>query len=148
MLTGEGIGDLDHLVEGLGLVVGKIGHHRHHRAVVVEQLWIVHRGLLRAVIEHVLIARDGQHLRITFIGTRRDLPHRVDQRHRGLHPRLLLQQPTEAVGLDQGFVFQTALAGGFDHHGELVAGQRVIGGDVGVVTVVTRVRPQLGGARV
>ncbi|MNM41562.1 hypothetical protein D3C81_523800 [compost metagenome] len=137
MFTGELIGHFHHVIEGFGLVVGEISDHRHHRTITVEQFRVVHRGLLRAVVQHVLVARDGQHFRVAFIGTRRDLAHRVDQRHGSLHARLLLQQPAETIGFHQGFVLQATFAGGFDHDRKLVAGQRIVGSDVGVVAVVT-----------
>ncbi|MNF75202.1 hypothetical protein D3C84_572600 [compost metagenome] len=54
----------------------------------------------------------------------------------------MLQQPAEPVGLHQGFVLQAAFAGGLDHDRELVAGERVVARDVGVVAVVARVRAQ------
>ncbi|MCY1359510.1 hypothetical protein D9M69_460840 [compost metagenome] len=123
VFTGKGIGDLYHVVEGLGLVVGKIGHHRHHRTIVIEQLGVIHRGLLRAVIEHILITCDGQHLRVALVRARRDLPHRVNQRHGGLHAGLLLQQPAHTIGFHQGFVLQAPFLSGLNHHRELVARQ-------------------------
>ncbi|MCY1545630.1 hypothetical protein D9M68_815810 [compost metagenome] len=90
MLAHEALGHLHHVIEGLGLVVLEVGHHRHHRAIGVEQLRIVHRGLLGAVVQHVLVAGDGQPLGVALVRPGGDLAHRVDQRHRGLHPRLLL----------------------------------------------------------
>ncbi|MCY1208694.1 hypothetical protein D9M72_203280 [compost metagenome] len=132
------------MIEGLGLVVGQVGHHRHHRAVGVEQLRIVHRGLLRAVIQHVLVTRDGQPLGVALVRSRSDLAHRVDQRDGGLHPRLLLQQPAQPIRLDQALVLEATFGRCLQHDREQVAGQRVVGGDVGVVEVVARVGPQLG----
>ncbi|MNK93398.1 hypothetical protein D3C87_1135570 [compost metagenome] len=123
MFPGELIGNFHHVIKGFSFVIREIGDHRHHRAIVVEQLRVVYRSLLCAVVQHVLVACDGQHFRVAFIGTRRDLPYRIDQRHGGLHPRLLLQQPTQAVRFHQSFVLQAAFAGGFDHHRELVARQ-------------------------
>ncbi|MCY1184665.1 hypothetical protein D9M73_253770 [compost metagenome] len=136
MLASEGIGHLHHMVEGLGLVVGQVGHHRHHRAVVVEQLRVVHRGLLRSVVEDILVTGDGQHFRVALVRACRDLPYRIDQRHRGLHTRLLLQQPAKPIGFHQRLVLQATFIGGLEHDRELVAGQRVVVGDVGVVAVV------------
>ncbi|MCY1428148.1 hypothetical protein D9M71_440210 [compost metagenome] len=136
MFTGEGISHFDHIVEGLGLVVGEIRHHRHHRAIVVEQLGVVHRGLLRSVVEDILVTGDGQHFRVALVRACRDLPYRIDQRHRGLHTRLLLQQPAKPIGFHQRLVLQATFIGGLEHDRELVAGQRIVGGDVGVVAVV------------
>ncbi|MNQ75292.1 hypothetical protein D3C85_900790 [compost metagenome] len=36
MRGGEGLCGLHHLIKGLRLMIGEIGHHRHHRAVIVE----------------------------------------------------------------------------------------------------------------
>ena len=143
---GELVGRLHHAVERLGLVVGQVGDHRHHRAVDVEQVRIVDRRLLRGVVEHVLVAVDRQPLRIALERAGGDLPHRVGQRHRGLHAGHLPQCPGQAIGLDQRLVLEAALLVGLHDHRELVARQRVVGGDVGVVAVVARVGAQLGRA--
>jgi hypothetical protein len=90
---GELVGDVHHAVQRLGAVVRQVGDHRHHRAVGVEQVGVVHAGLLRAVVQHVLVARDGQPLGAALVAARRDLAHRVGQRHRRLHARHLLQRP-------------------------------------------------------
>ncbi|MCY1447790.1 hypothetical protein D9M71_644260 [compost metagenome] len=126
----------------------EVGDHRHQRAVGVEQLRGVDRGLLGGVVEHVLVALQAVQARVAFVGTRSDLAHRVCQRHGGLHTRQLLQLPGQAVGEDQCLVLQAAFGGRLDHDREGIAGQRVVLGDVGVVEVVARVRTQLGGATV
>ena len=137
----------DDAVERLGAVVGEIGDHRHHRAVGVEQVGVVDAGLLRAVVENVLVARDRQPLRRALVAAGGDLAHRVGQARGRLHARQLLQRPGQAIGLDQGLVLEAAFLLGLDDHREGVARQRVVAGDVGVVAVVARVGAQLGRAR-
>ena len=70
-------GGIDDAVERLGLVVGEVGDHRHHRAVGVEQVGVVDRGLLRGVVQHVLVAVDRQPLRVALERAGGDLAHRV-----------------------------------------------------------------------
>ena len=143
VFLGKLVGNRHHGVEGFGLVILEEGNHRHQRAVVVEQLRRVDRGLLRGVVQHVLVALDAVELGVAFVGAGGDLPYRVDQRGGRLHARILLQFPGQAVGEDQGLVVQAAFRRGLDHHREQVAGQRVVAGDVGVVAVVARVGAQL-----
>ncbi|MNV53650.1 hypothetical protein D3C71_1458050 [compost metagenome] len=97
------------------------GDHRHQRTIGVEQLRRVDRGLLRGVVEHVLIALDAVEFWVAFVGAGGDLPHGVDQRRRGLHARILLQFPGQAVGEHQGFIVEAAFRRGLDHHREQVA---------------------------
>ena len=85
VVLGELVGNRHHGVQGLGLVVLEEGNHRHQRAVVVEQFRRVDRGLLRGVVQHVLVALDAVELGVAFVGAGGDLAHRVDQRRRRLH---------------------------------------------------------------
>ena len=148
VLIRERLGRLHDPVERLGLVVGQVGDHRHHRAIGVEQIRVVDRGLLRRVVQHVLVAVDRQPLRVALERAGGDLARRIGQRHRRLHAGHLPQRPGQPVGLDQRRVLEAALRLGLDDDGELVRRQRVVGGDVGVVEVVARVGPQLGRAGV
>ncbi|MNZ45171.1 hypothetical protein D3C78_628150 [compost metagenome] len=148
VLGGEALGDGGDFRQRLGLVILEEGDHRHQRAVGVEQLRGVHRGLLGGVVEHVLVALQAEELRVALVGAGGDLPYRVGQRHGGLHARMLLQGPGQAIGEDQGLVVQAAFRRGLHHHRELVAGQRVMAGDVGVVDVVARVGAQFRSAGV
>ncbi|MNZ54644.1 hypothetical protein D3C78_725510 [compost metagenome] len=77
---GEAVGDRHHRVQGLGLVVLEVGNHRHHRAIVIEQFRGIDRGLLRGVVQDVLVALDVVELGVAFERARGDLAHRVDQR--------------------------------------------------------------------
>jgi hypothetical protein len=80
----------------------EIGDHRHHRAISVEQVGVVDAGLLRAVVEHVLVARDRQPLGRALVAAGGDLAHRVGQARRRLHAGNLLQRPDDR--LDQRLV--------------------------------------------
>ncbi|MNI12071.1 hypothetical protein D3C73_652390 [compost metagenome] len=142
VFLGELVGNRHHGVEGFGLVILEEGDHRHQRTISIEQLRRVDRGLLRGVVEHVLVALDAVELGVAFVGAGGDLAYRVDQGRGRLHARILLQLPGQAVGEHQGLVVQAAFRRGLDHHREQVAGQRVMLGDVGVVAVVARVGTQ------
>ncbi|MNO92740.1 hypothetical protein D3C76_843220 [compost metagenome] len=124
-------------------MIGEVGHHRHHRTVVVEQFRIAGARGPRRIVEYVLVGRDRHPLGTALVGTRRDLAHRIGQGHRALHPRHLLQDPAQSVGIDQCLVFQAALGLGLDDDRELVGRQRVLAVDIGVVQVVARVWAQL-----
>ncbi|MNQ96261.1 hypothetical protein D3C85_1118570 [compost metagenome] len=80
VFLGEFVGNRHHRVEGFGLVILEVGNDRHQRAVVVEQLWRIDRGLLRAVVQHVLVALDVVEFGIALERSRSDLAHRIDQR--------------------------------------------------------------------
>ena len=90
MLLGELSHRLYHPGERLRFVIGEVGDHRHHRARGVEEIGVVHARLLRGVVEYVLVAVDGEPLGVALEGARRDLPRRIDQRHRRLHTGDLL----------------------------------------------------------
>jgi hypothetical protein len=138
----------DDAVEGLRLVIGEIRDHGHHRALGIEEIRIVDRRLLRAVVEHVLVAADRQPFRVAFERAGGDLAHGVGERHRGLDARHLAQLPRQPVGVDQGLVLEAAFLVGLDDHGELIGGKGIVRRDVRVVLVVARVAAQLRGARI
>ena len=129
--------------ERLRLVVGEIRDHRHHRALGVEEIGIVDGSLLRRVVQHVLVAVEREPLRIALERAGGDLPCGVGQRDRRLHARYLPQRPRQPVGVDQRFVFEAAFLARLHDQRELVRGQRVVSGDVGVVLVVARAGSQL-----
>ena len=58
MLLDEPLDHAQHALQSLGLVVGEIGDQRHARAIPVEHLRVIDDGLLRAVIQDLLVARD------------------------------------------------------------------------------------------
>ena len=142
MLLGEAGRLGDHAVQRFGPMVAQIGDHRHHRTVVVEQVGIVHRRLLRAIVQDVLVARQGQPLRAALVGAGGDLAHRVAEKDRRLDAGQLLQAPGQAIGLDQGLVVEAAFGRRLDDDRELVARQRVAAGNIGIVAVVARVGAQ------
>ncbi|MCY1393797.1 hypothetical protein D9M71_87030 [compost metagenome] len=115
------------------------GDHRHQRAVVVEQLRGVDRGLLGGVVQHILAALDAVELGVALVGARGNLAHRVNQRRGRLYAGILLQLPGQTVGEDQRLIAQATFRRSLDHHCKQVAGQCVVTGDVGVVAVVARV---------
>ena len=139
----------DHPVQRLGLVVGQVGDHRHHRAVGVEQVRVVDAGLLRAVVQHVLVARDRQPLRVALVR----LPAVIWRT--ALASDTVVCTPGTCCSVQARRSASTSVSyfrqpssRRLDDHRELVAGQRVVGGDVGVVAVVARVGAQLGRAGV
>ncbi|MNC47630.1 hypothetical protein D3C75_967010 [compost metagenome] len=70
------------------------GDHRHQRTIGVEQFRSIDRGLLRRIIQHVLVTLDAVELGIALIGAGGDLAHGIDQRNCRLHARMLLQFPS------------------------------------------------------
>jgi hypothetical protein len=140
---GEGGRGAHHALERLGAVVGEIRDHRHHRAGRIEELRVVHRGLLRGVIEDVLVAAQREPLRVALEGAGSDLAHRVGQRARALHAFDLAQLPREAIRLHQRLVAKAAFRARLHDHRELVAGERVVLRHVGVVAVVARLGAKL-----
>ncbi len=133
----------DHAIERVRPVIREVGDDRHHGALGVEEIRVVDRCLLGAVVEDVLVARDREPLRAALVRAGGNLPHRVAEEHRGLHARHLLERPGEPVGLHQRAVLEAAFRRRLHDHRELVARERVVGGDVRVVAVVPRARPQL-----
>ncbi|MNE62988.1 hypothetical protein D3C80_1583100 [compost metagenome] len=55
------------------------GDHRHQRAVGIEQLRGIDRGLLGGVVQHVLVALDVVELGVAFVGAGGDLAYCIDQ---------------------------------------------------------------------
>src|SRR5438034_20253 len=81
--VGERRGGRDDAIERRGLVIGEIRDHRHHRALGVEEILVVHRRLLRRVVQHVLVAIDRQPLRVALERAGGDLAYRIGKRYRG-----------------------------------------------------------------
>ncbi|MDT4876012.1 hypothetical protein FQZ97_1114240 [compost metagenome] len=126
MLSGEVLGGSDHLVQGVGLVVGEIGHDRCDGALRVEKLGVPRHGVADLCIDDALVVADGGPLRVAFEHPRRIGPHRVRQRQGALHARHLRQTPTETIDFGQGFVGSATILTGFHHHREQVAGDAVV----------------------
>ncbi|MNQ72263.1 hypothetical protein D3C85_869630 [compost metagenome] len=140
VFLGKLLGHIQQAIQGGRLVVGQIGEHRGEAAVGIEELGVPGHRIADLRVDDPLVVADGGPFRVALEHPGGVGAHRIGKGRRALHARHLGQRPAQTVDFSQGFIAAAAIVARFHHHREDVAGDRVVGGDEGVVLVVARVR--------
>ncbi|MNE07776.1 hypothetical protein D3C80_1004070 [compost metagenome] len=136
VVLGKVFGDFQHPAQRIGLVVGQVGNDRRHRALLVGDPRSGNHRCVHRRVGDGLVTADAQPFRAAFGHAGADHAHGFGQRLGRLNTWSLTQTPGQFVHALQGLVQAAAVFVGLHDDHELVTGEPIVGGDIGVVTVV------------